>query len=187
MPENRLETVTLQGLQKCLARLSRISTDNWRAASVKVYPGKAADALAPYASKDVAAVCMVMDAMPLACVMAADPLDIECLSKGFTGHSFPNGGRITPADEIMLEELGNIVINAMVNSLLNALKSSVLPALPRFVHGTAERLTAELGPRMDLNKDYRIISVKVVLDCGGLRALLDLFTLLPEELARQLD
>lgn len=183
-PGNKLEILALLSLERCLLRLSRISTGSWLVAGVKAYSGSAAGALAAYSGKEAGAVYMVMDSLPMTGVMAADPADIECLSKGFTGHGFPGGARITPAEEIMLTELGNILLNALINGLLNELKITLLPALPRFAAGDAAALTAALGPAPAA---ARVIAARLALDCGGSYAEWDLFVLLPEDLARRLD
>ncbi|HCC47378.1 MAG TPA: hypothetical protein DEQ38_04585 [Elusimicrobia bacterium] len=183
-PGNKLEILALLSLERCLLRISRISTGSWRVAGVKVGPGSAAGELAGYAGTEAAAVYMVMDSLPMTAVMAASPADIECLSKGYTGHGFPRGARVTPAEEIMLTELGNILLNALINGLLNELKITLLPALPRFAAGDAASLTAALGPAPEA---ARVIAAKLALDCGGSSAEWDLFVLLPEDLARRLD
>jgi hypothetical protein len=181
---NAIQTLALLALEKCLQRLGRVSAGNWRAAGVEVYSGGAADALAPYEGRESAAVYMVMEKLPLTSVLIVDPADTECISKAFTGHAFPKGRHITVADEVMLTELGNILINAMVNALLNALKITMLPELPGFAAGNAAAIAAALGPSTG---PARVIEARLALDCGGPAAEILLFVLLPEPLAQRLN
>jgi len=182
--QTNLHALTLTGMDRCLQRLGRSSAGNWRLAGVEVTRGTLADALAPYDGVQTAAVYMVMDELPLTGVMAANPADIEDISKAFTGHSFPRGLRITPAEEVMLTELGNILINVLVNVVINALKRSMLPALPLFAAGDAaglaQAIRAPAGP-------CRLIEARVELTCGGPASELHLFALLPESVAATLD
>lgn len=181
--DNAIKALTLLGLEKCLQRLGRSSAGNWRVTEVEVYPGAAADALATYEGLQTAAVYMVMP-LPLTGAMLAAPADLECISKAFTGHSFPRGGRVSAAEEVMLIELGNILINVLVNTLLNALKTTMLPALPAFMLGDAEALRRVLG---QADGPARVIEARLSLECGGPAAEIHLFALLPERLAATLD
>lgn len=179
-----LEKLVLRGLEKSLQRIARVSAGTWRVAGVRTYVGSAAEALSAYAARPAAAVYMVMEAMPLCSVMAAEPADIPCISEGFTGVSFSSGPRISAAEEVMLSELGNILMNALVNEIINALKTSLLPALPVFASGNAAELTGRLGPCAA--RPGRVIAARLALECSGKAAEWDLFALLPEELAAQL-
>lgn len=175
---------TAAGLQRSLQRLGRNSSGDWKLVSVELGPGTLASALAPYDGVQTAAVHMYMGDLPLTGVLAANPADLEAISKAFTGHAYPRGPRITPAEEVMLTELGNILINVLVNVLLNSLKRSLLPALPYFSAGGAAELAAAIpaatGPS-------RLLEARIALHCGGPAAELHLFALISEETARLLD
>lgn len=182
--QTNLHALTLAGMDKCLQRLGRSSAGNWRLAGVEVTKGTLAHALAPYDGVQTAAVYMAMNELPLTGVMAANPADIEDISKAFTGHSFPRGSHITAAEEVMLTELGNILINVLVNIIINALKRSMLPALPLFVTGDAAALAGAIGAPA---APCRLIEARVELTCGGPASELHLFALLPEPIAATLD
>ena len=183
-PGDSLRTLTALALQKCLQRMGRGNPGDWRLTAVEAQPGTLAGALAPYEGIHTAASYMVMDALPFAGAMLVNPADIEAISRSFTGHSFPRGARITPAEEVMLTELGNIFINVLVNVLLNALKSSALPALPAFAAGDAQALGAAIaapkGP-------CRLIEARMELRGSGPASEVHLFGLIPESLAARLD
>jgi len=183
---NSLDALTLQSLQKCLARLSGVAAGSWRASCGASRPGGPADTLKPYAEKG-AAVFLGLEGLPLFAVMLLDPAELECLGRAFTGHSFPRGAKVSSAELVMLSELGNIILNALLNPLVNSLKKSAMPTLPRFYEGPAELLGMELAAFPGAGSALRMIPSSVALDCGGTSASLTLFTFLPEENALEIE
>ncbi|OGS09008.1 MAG: hypothetical protein A2270_04250 [Elusimicrobia bacterium RIFOXYA12_FULL_51_18] len=184
-----LENLAVSSLAQCLLRISRVSPGTWRVLGVKVSAGTVTDAVKQHDFKNSAAAVYfnLPDASPLAAIMLFDPKDMVCISKCFTGHSFPRGPAITPADEVMLTELGNIVLNALMNGFLNALKKCVLPAVPQMVEGDMRRLTGELGKIVNPNQGFRIITAALALQCDDSVAMSEVMALLPEKIALELE
>ncbi len=185
-PTPNLDLLVQQSLDKCLSRLSRISTGHWRAAMVNSYTGKPADIFTRYAAETAEAVFLKFAGLPFHSVMLVPPGDIQCVSRGFTGHSFPKTEKTSIADEIMLTELGNILLNALLNAVINALKRSGLPELPRFMEGDARKLAAEFSGALNLDENCRIVSAAISLECDGLAAW-TLHAFVPNELAREIE
>ncbi len=119
--------------------------------------------------------------------MLFNPADMECLTKGFTGHSFPHGARTTQAEEVMLTELGNIVLNALINAPLNDVKKSIIPAAPLYIEGNFQRLNTELQKIVGSEKDLRIISAALSVQCDSCVSRTEIFAILPEEMALALE
>ena len=184
-----IESLTALSLAKCLLRLSRVSAGTWQVAGAKVYTGTLQDALDNHEFRNqAAAVYFNLKGMsPVAAIMLFDAADLECVSKCFTGHSFPHSGAITPADEIMLTELGNIVLNALMNALLNALRKSFMPALPLFAQGGRDSIAGEISKKVKPNQSFRIVASTLGLKSGTALAQAQVLVLLPEELALELE
>jgi hypothetical protein len=185
-PKPNLDLLVQQSLDKCLSRISRISTGHWRTAMVNSSIGKPSSVFARYAADVTEAVFLKLNGLPLSSIMIVTPGDIQCVSRGFTGHSFPKAEKTSIADEIMLTELGNILLNALLNAVINALAQSGLPELPRFIEGDAQKLTSEFGAALNLEEDCRIISAAITLECEGL-ATWTLHAFVPNELARKIE
>jgi len=184
-----LENLAASSLAQCLLRISRVSPGTWQVLGVKVSAGTAVDAVKQHDFKNPAAAVYfnLPDVSPLAAIMLFNPNDMMCISKCFTGHSFPRGSFTTPADEVMLTELGNIVLNAMMNGFLNALKKCLMPAVPQFVEGDVHRVTGELGKILNPNQGFRIITAALALQCDDSVAMSEVVALLPEEIALKLE
>jgi len=188
-PYTALENLAARSLETCLQRISRVSAGTWKVLEVKAGSGTLETALKLHAYKGTAAAVYfnLKDIAPLTAVMLFEPADLECISKGFTGHSFPRSGAITMAEEVMLTELANIVLNALINAPLNALKKSFMPAVPLFVQGDLQRLALELGRVTGPGTNFKIIAASISVQSGNCASRTEVFTLLPEELAQALE
>lgn len=188
-PNATLEILVTQSLAKCLQRLERVSAGTWQVTGAAVTSGTLQDALRQHDFKNpgVAVYFNLKGISPLTAIMIFDPADIECISKCFTGHSFPHGAATTMAEEVMLTELGNIVMNSLINGLLNALRRHSIPTIPGFAEGTLRDLTAELGKTVKVKQDFRIITARLDLKWDTVTAKVEAIALVPEELAMELE
>lgn len=192
MKESRsivLESLIGLSVAKCLMRLSRVSAGTWQVLSSKVAYGTLRDALAQHDFKRPASAVYftLSGAAPFSGVMLFDRADIQCISKCFTGHSFPHTAATTPAEEIMLTELGNILLNALTSKLLNALKKGFMPVVPSFLEGGLDKLASELGRIPRLKQEFRTITVALEMRTDKASARSEVLILLPEELALELE
>lgn len=188
-PNATLESLVIQSLAKCLQRLERVSAGTWQVAGAKVTTGTVGDALGGHNFKNpaVAVYFNLKGISPLTAIMLFDPGDMECISKCFTGHSFPHGSATTMAEEVMLTELGNIVMNSLINGLLNALRRQSIPTIPGFAEGGLAELTAELGKTVNVKQGFRIITASLNLKWDAATAKVEAIALVPEELAMELE
>ncbi|MBI5743394.1 MAG: hypothetical protein HY952_02480 [Elusimicrobia bacterium] len=192
MKESRsvvLESLTGLSIAKCLMRLSRVSAGTWQVLGAKVSYGTLRDALSQHNfTRPASTVYFTLSgAAPFSGVMLFDRADLECISKCFLGHSFPHTAATTPAEEVMLTELGNIILNALTSTLLNALKKSFMPVVPRFIEGNLDALSSELGKIPRLKQEFRTITVTLEMRTDKAAARSEVLVLLPEELALELE
>ena len=184
-----LESFAALSVAKCLQRMSRASTGTWQVRGAKVSYGSIRDALKQHDfSRPAAAVYLSLEgASPLTSAMFFSLADTPCVSQCFTGQSFHRGERTTPAEEMMLVELGNIVLNALMNAVLNALRRRHMPLIPRFVEGGLDALEAEFRRLPGLAQDFRIVTVGIEMTGGKCSARSEVAMLLPEEMALELE
>jgi hypothetical protein len=188
-PDVTLKSLAAVDLAKCLLRISRVSAGTWQVLDAEVSSGTLEDALKHHDFKDSAAAVYLnlKDTAPLTLVMMFDPANTECISKCFTGLSFPHGKSTTAAEEIMLTELGNIILNAMINALMNALKRSTMPAVPQYIEGDLPRIAGELGKVVDLKESFRTLTITIGIKSEECLSTSKVFALFPEALAMELE
>jgi hypothetical protein len=185
-----LERLAALSLERCLVKLSKVSAGTWQQAGSDRWSGTLADAIEHYdfRGRPAAAVCVdVKGAVSLASFLLFDPEDMDCISKCFLGYSFPRSRSVSQSEEVMLLELGNIILNALCNSVMNALRAGFLPSVPRFVAGDPGFVAEALGAVVDAKQNFSTIAVTLVMRSGNEESRCKVFLLVPVDLARQLE
>lgn len=183
-----LERIALAGLEKCVAKLSRISAGRWSVADVKVSYRSMQEAINDHAASrgtGAAAYFEVKGEFPFTSMIIFRPQDIEIISKGFMGFSFSKMPSLNQTQELLLSELGNIILNSLVSSLSNALKKSFLPTAPKCVQGETQFLLEALWTAVDRGP-HKLVTVTLDLQCDGNVTRSELITLIPESMEKAL-
>ncbi|MDD5208607.1 MAG: hypothetical protein PHV36_04425 [Elusimicrobiales bacterium] len=192
MTENpgALLRLTEASLRKCLARLSGVSAGTWELLGISASQGTIEDAVKLHDFVNPAASAVYFNlggGLPFTTIMLFDPSEMECISKCFMGYSYPRGAATTQAEEVMLLELGNIVLNSLINSAMNALKLSLMPSVPAYLEGDYRVLVNGLAPGGDVKKSFRIIGATLGLKADKRVTRSEVIALIPEDLAQQFE
>lgn len=184
-----LEGLAALSVAHCLQRLSRVSAGSWQVLDAKVSYGTFEDVLKLHDFSEPAAAVSIglRDRTPLMGMMVFRPSQLDCVSKCYTGQSFHREARLTPADEIMLVELANLVLNALIGAVLNALKKSSLPGTPDFIQGGPKELASGMLAAAGIKISFRVITVTIGINSGESSARSEVFALIPEEMALELE
>jgi len=185
-----LVRMTEASLKKCLGRLSAVSAGTWELAGISASAGTVEDAvkLHDFANPVASAVYFnLRGVLPFTAIMLFDPLEMECISKCFMGYSYPRGAATTQTEEVMLLELGNIVLNSLLNSALNALKLSLIPSVPAYLEGDFRDLVHGLAPGGDVKQDFQIITATLIIRSDKRSTRSEVIALVPEELAQRFE
>ena len=188
-PDVTLKSLAAVDLSRCLLRISRLSAGTWQILDADVSSGTLLDALKShdYGDPSSAVYLGLRETAPLTLVMMFHPEQTECISRCFTGLSFPRGKATTPAEEMMLTELGNIMLNALISSLLNALKRSAMPAVPQFIEGDLQSIAEKLGSVADLDQSFRTLTIIIEIRSDEGVSTSKVFALFPEAMAQELE
>ena len=185
-----LERLAVSSLEKCLVKLSKVSAGTWQLAETAESSGTPGSAVGKYDFKGQPAAAVYFDIkgeFPMTSVMIFDPADIDCISKCFLGYSFPRQGGISPSDEVMLLELGNIVLNSLSNSVFNALGESFMPSVPQFVAGDALRIAEKVRAAAGAALTFNIVASTIAIQCDNRVSRSKVIALVPEQLALALE
>ena len=185
-----LEGLAVASLEKCLVKLSKVSAGTWQLAETAESSGTPGSAVGKYDFKGQPAAAVYFDIkgeFPMTSVMIFDPADIDCISKCFLGYSFPRQGGISPSDEVMLLELGNIVLNSLSNSVFNALGESFMPSVPQFVAGDALRIAESVRAAAGAALTFNIVASTIAIQCDNRVSRSKVIALVPEQLALALE
>lgn len=186
-----LERVARESMLKCVSRLSRLSTGKWSVGSVAVTTrsmSEAARERAGNAQRVGAAVYFdVKGDYPFSAMVVFSPDDAETLSRAFLGFSFSRLPKLSQAHELLLSEMGNIILNSLAGSLSAALNRQFLPSVPKCVQGEVPSLLEALWASLDRPGRHGVITVSLDLDCDGSEAAAEVIAVIPEELEAALE
>lgn len=183
-----LEQLAVSGLEKCCAKISRVSAGAWEINGVRVSRGTIGDALAQhdFTHPAVAVYFNVKGEFPFTALMLVDLNDTGHILQFYLGSTFPHAGEFTHPVEVMLTEIGNIILNSLINSVLNALKRSAMPPVPGCAHGDAGSLLAELGG-CAASGDCRTVTVSLCIRYGERVSRGEIIGLIPAELENEME
>lgn len=185
-----LERLASASLEKCLLKISAVSGMAWQLTDINISRGNLGHAVSrhSFSSQSAAVVYIhVNSEFPFMSLMVFDQADVGHISKCFLGESLARAGNIEQFNEVMLLELGNIMLNAVINYFQNALRKSAIPSVPMFMTGNSGHIAAGLGAYMDSRQIFRIITAAVSVGSGQRVSRGAVLAVIPEELAAALE
>lgn len=181
-----LERIVVTSLEKCVSKLSRMSAGKWNVAGVQVTCRSMAEAVKEHSAgpggTSAAVFFQVRGDYPFTSMVIFRPDDIETLSRGFLGFSFSKLPNLNQAQELLLSELGNILLNALVSSLSNTLKRGFLPSAPKCVQGGTPFLLEELWASLGRSARYSLVTVLLDLQCDEKVTRCEVIAIIPENM-----
>lgn len=181
-----LEKIAAESLEKCVARLSRVSAGEWSVADSSVSCRSMEEAVKDHSSRgggESAGVYFEVDGnYPFTSMVVFRPEDIDVLSRGFLGCGFYKLPSLNQAQELLFSELGNIIINSLASSLSGVMKTSCIPSVPKCVRGETPFLLEALWASMDRSGRHNMVTVVLDLRCDGAVTRSEVIALIPSEM-----
>lgn len=185
-----LERIAVASLEKCVAKLSRISAGEWSVADARVSWRSMAEAIREHSGgprgTGAAAYFEITGEYPFTSMVVFRPEDIEVISRGFLGFSFSKLPSLNQAQELLLSELGNVILNSLLGSLSNTLKRSFLPSAPKCVQGEIRYLLEALWTATEQAGRQSLVTVILDLRCDGTVTRIEVLALIPDNMERAL-
>lgn len=185
-----LERIAVESLGKCVAKLSRISAGEWSVADARVNWRSMEEAIGEHAEDPrgtgAAAYFEITGEYPFTSMVVFRPEDIDVISKGFLGFSFSKLPSLNQAQELLLSELGNVILNSLLGSLSNTLKRSFLPSAPKCVQGEVRFLLEALWTATGPAGRHSLVTVILDLKCDGTVTRIEVIALIPDNMERAL-
>lgn len=181
-----LRRLAVSGLERCLARLSRASAGAWELTGSAVFRGTLPVAIGKHDFKNNSAAAVYFEVkgeFPFTSMMLFDPDAAGHLSKCFLDKSFSRASHPEITGEVVLLELGNIILNSLINAVLNFVKRSSIPSLPRYVEGSPLQIIEGVGAEVGLKRNFRIFKATLLTSRGGRAGKSEVFALIPDKLA----
>jgi chemotaxis protein CheY-P-specific phosphatase CheC len=186
-----LNRITVESLKKCVEKLTRVSAGAWSIACADMSMGTLDETVNRYSLSEgegnlTAVYFEVKGELPFIALILFNPRDINVFTKCMLGYSFSPLPTLNQSGELLLSELGNILLNSFVGALSDALKRIFVPTAPRCLKGDPRYLLEAMGVAREPNQRYRIVSVKLNIQCGKSSAKSEVLGLIPEKLEQEL-
>jgi len=187
--DNILKNIAAAGLRKCMGRLSKISAGHWSLADTSVSWGTLNEIMLKRrsAAGGVAVYFEISGEYPFTAMIIFQTKDVELISKCFLGLAFPRIAEINLAEELLLLELGNIILNSLVGALFNSLKLSFIPSMPKCIKGEPLFLLDALWTMLDKKQKYSVVSMDINLQCDNAVTRAEVIGVIPGKLEKELE
>ncbi len=177
------------GLSKCMLKTAEASSWAWELCDFSVVSGKIADAvkLADFGHAAAAIQVNIRNGSRFSAAMLFRSEDIGFISGCFVNGPLYQSESIKDLEEVLLLEIGSIILNAMVNPLIDASKMNAISSVPMFIKGGPGAVMAGLGACLDPKLDFRIIYASLAMRRDGRLARAGVLCVLPQKLAAELE
>ena len=180
--DKTLERIAGASMEKCMAKLTRVSAGKWSVDGIRVSRRSMEATALGHSGAGAAVYFEVAGEYPFTSMVIFRQEDIEIISRGFLGFSFSSLPGLSQARELLLSELGNIILNAFISALSNALRRSFLPSIPKCVNGETQFLLEALWTTLDETRPHSIVTVALDLQCGNSVTRSEVIAVIPESL-----
>jgi len=181
-----LERIVMASLEKCVSKLSRVSAGKWNVGAARVSCGSMEEAVKEHSSgpagTGAAVYFEVRGEYPFTSMVVFRPDDIDTISRGFLGFSFSKLPNLNQAQEMLLSELGNILLNALISSLSNTLRRSFLPSAPKCILGETPFLLEALWTSLGRSGRYSLVTVMLDLKCDERVTRSEVIAIIPDNM-----
>ncbi|HAF95101.1 MAG: hypothetical protein A2X34_08680 [Elusimicrobia bacterium GWC2_51_8] len=182
------ERVAAAGLEKCVDKLSKISAGHWSLADTSVSCGTLNEIMLKRrsAAGGAAVYFEIAGDCPFTVMMIFQAKDVKLISKCFLGFAFPRMAEINQAEELLLSELGSIILNSLVSALFNSVNRSFIPSVPKCIKGEPLFLLEALWAMLDKEHKYNLVSMDINLQCDDTVTRAEVICVVPGKLEKEL-
>jgi len=173
------EKISLKAIDSALLKLNRISAGKWAVDETAV--------LSAPSPEDYDAVCVYFevkkDDEPMNFALFFDRKDVGFISKCFIGYHFFVSEKMDGTEELLISELGNILLNSIISALCNSMKIRLIPSIPRTIQAEKSFALETFSQGLPENRGKKKMSVKIKIKCDGRETFCEVFSFVPESVA----
>ncbi|MCG2725554.1 MAG: hypothetical protein L6420_04725 [Elusimicrobia bacterium] len=183
-----IERLAVVNLEKSLTRLSRVSACRWEILDINISFDTLGEGIKKHSfNKDIVWLvhCNIKGEHPFTSFIIFESPNYDCISKFLLGYFLDVNSQ--QYKELLLLELGNILLNPMVTFVSNILKKSLLPTMPECVQEKHQNLLKIFENAIDLEENFLIIKVTLGVYSGKSLAKIILFDIIPKKLQTEIE
>lgn len=149
-----LKKIIETGLNKSVERINKISSYKWEIEKISF----------EIDNIDKETICVYLVAPSfnkVSFLFFVEKKDCDNIFRSFSGYSFGHTNRITKAEELLISELGNIILNSVLSEIANRIKMTIMPQSPKTINGYKKFLLENISSMIETNINKTIISAVI--------------------------
>lgn len=149
-----LKKIIETGLKKSVERINKISSYKWEIEKISF----------EIDNVDKETICVYLVAPSfnkISFLLFVEKKDSDNIFRSFSGYSFGCTNRITKVEELLISELGNIILNSVLGEIANRIKMAIVPQSPKTINGYKKFLLEGISSMIDTNINKTVVSSSI--------------------------
>lgn len=175
----KVKKIIASGLLRSCERLNKISVFKWDIKDVRfeIYNQDYESLCVYLIAKDFDRVCFLL---------FIDKKEAKDIFRVFSGYFLSDSLDFKKSYEILISELGNIVLNSVLSELANTLNTSIIPDIPRTINGSKMFLLENISLMLEENKTRVPFSSRVIASAGDNMISMEVYFFIDNNLLKKL-
>lgn len=184
------ERIIISSMDKCISKLSKISQGRWSISRTKISWNNLDEIMNSYVPREgtgVGVYFQIAGDYPWTAMIIFQPEDVEIISKFFFGDYYTRLSHLNHAQELILAEFGNVILNSFVGSLSNILEKAFIPSVPKCIQGKTDYLIEALEIIIQDLPRQKIVTIELELSHDNLTSKSEILGIIPENLEKEIN
>lgn len=186
-----LTSLALENLQRCALKLSAVSSGKWSITGSNLQLGTLDEEMKHCCMEsDVEKAAIYVDIKgdtPFAAFILLRSEDMDRVSKSLFRNVLTSAPGPVGMSDLILCELGNILLNSLASALANFFNCIFLPSPPRCLKGAPEFLLEAMDMTLNVRDKFRILTINLEIKCEGELINGELMAFIPDSLAERIS
>lgn len=163
-----LKSLVSAGLLKSTERLNKVSSFRWKVLEVSFELSR----------KDYESVCVYLISKnydKLAFLLFIKKEDANKIFKIFSGYYLSESPEYKKSYELLISEIGNIMLNSVLSEIANRLSKIIIPDVPRTINGEKKFILENISGMLEENKSKVPLSATVLVESESDKLSIELY------------
>ena len=174
-----LKNAVYDGLLKSTERLNKVSLFRWKVEEVRFELPK----------KDFESVCVYLVSRNFnrfAFLLFIRKEDANKVFKIFSGYYLAASSEFKKSYELLISEIGNIILNSVLSEMANRLGRAIMPDVPIVINGDKKFILENISQMIEENKSKNPVSSTVLVEGGEDKIEMELYFFVENDIIERL-
>jgi len=172
--------ISTNALKSAIEKMNRVSAGKWAINDNSIFDN--------YRQNNYDSVCAYFDVNMkyenLNFALFFNRKDIDIISRCFLGYSFFVSEKMTKKEELLIGEIGNILLNSLISALCNKLNIKLIPSIPKVIQAEKEFALDVIMGELPSTRQKSVYGNIININCEGKNIFCEIFSFLPESIIK---